>query len=223
MRIGAVGLERLKKTASSHQQLVQLHIPLLTSLIPYLDICSNQEFLVKRIKDLAVGSSLGNFKWQNSKLNSNLDSDHVPNDSAIIFHLFCTYLDSQLYPRPDLPRPFYNRYVVIGDIKKSNTDLHILSEINKNKAKCGILCSSTLSPKFNFISDNKIHNCAYVSDENEILFAINNHMFIFHLQDRNNIFYVILQLLIHLNLADGLLEGVNLGKSGINILNIIED
>lgn len=164
MRIGAVGLERLKKTASSHQQLVQLHIPMLTSLIPYLDICSNQEFLVKRIKDLAVGSSLGNFKWQNSKLNSNLDSDHVPNDSAIIFHLFCTYLDSQLYPRPDLPRPFYNRYVVIGDIKKSNTDLHILSEINKNKSKCGILCSSTLSPKFNFISDNKIHNCAYVSD-----------------------------------------------------------
>ncbi|CAO1411482.1 unnamed protein product [Diamesa hyperborea] len=202
MRIGAVGLERLKKTASSHQQLVQLHIPMLTSLIPYLDICSNQEFLVKRIKDLAVGSSLGNFKWQNSKLNSNLDSDHVPNDSAIIFHLFCTYLDSQLYPRPDLPRPFYNRYVVIGDIKKSNTDLHILSEINKNKSKCGILCSSTLSPKFNFISDNKIHNCAY---------------------DRNNIFYVIIQLLIHLNLADGLLEGVNLGKSGINILNIIED
>ena len=56
-------------------------------------------------------------------------------------------------------RPFYTRYVVIGDKKTTNEQL---SEI-KNKTNCGFLCINPMKPKFNFISDNKIHNSVYVS------------------------------------------------------------
>lgn len=78
----------------------------------------------------------------------------------VIFHMFCTYLDSQL---PPLPQPggraFFNRYVVSGD-KKSPKE--IIAEV-KNKTKCAILCTNIMKPKLNFISDGKIHNSVHVS------------------------------------------------------------
>lgn len=80
--------------------------------------------------------------------------------SQIIFHLFCAYMDSQLMPLPQPGgRPFYNRYVVCGDKK---TPKETIEEV-KSKSKCAILCSSPIKPKFNFVSDEKIHNCNHVS------------------------------------------------------------
>ena len=119
----------------------------------------------------------------------------------ILFHLFCSYLDSQLMPLPQPGgRPFYSRYVIIGDDKKNAKET--LSAV-KNKSGCAILCTNPIKPKFKFISDNIIHNCIH---------------------DRNNLFYVIIQFLIYMrNNHEGLLEGVNLGKSGINVLCIIDD
>lgn len=96
-------------------------------------------------------------------------------------------------------RPFYNRYIILGDKKTPN---ETIAEVT-NKAKCAILCTNPLKPKFNFISDAKIQNCIH---------------------DRNNLFYVIIQFLFHIkNHHEGFLEGVNLGKSGINILCVIDD
>lgn len=44
------------------------------------------------------------------------------------------------------------------------------------------------------------------------------------LQDRNNVFYVIIEFLIYMKTNNaGLLEGVNLGRSGINLLRVIEE
>lgn len=202
LQIGSVGLERLKKTAEN-QQFVSLHVPMLPLIVPFLEMSTNQEYLVQRIKDLSKGSCIADYRWNSGSSYHGLNWDeHLPTDSAILFHLFCTYLDTQLMPLPQPGgRPFYTRYVVIGD-KKSAKDT--LAEVSiKNKAKCAILCTNQLKPKFNFISDNKIHNCPY---------------------DRNNLFYVIIQFLFHMkNNHGGLLEGVNLGKSGINILCVIED
>lgn len=119
----------------------------------------------------------------------------------ILFHLFCVYLDTQLMPLPQGGgRPFYSRYVIIGEEKRSAKDTVALVQ---NKAHCAILCTNPLKPKFNFISDGEIHNCAY---------------------DRNNLFYVIIQFLIYMRShQESSLEGVNLGKSGINIMCVIED
>lgn len=198
MKIGSVGLERLKKLSSTNQHLIQ-NIPMLPKLLPFLELTTNQEYMVQRIRELAKGSCMKNYKFTSGSLGQPEQADHIPSDAGIIFHLFCTYLDSQLHPLPDIPRAFYSRYIVLGDVKKLSVE-NILKEVGKNKAKCGILCSNPITPKFNFVSD-KVHTASH---------------------DRNNLFYVIIQLLMHLK-ADGTLESVNLGKSGINILNIIED
>lgn len=85
MKIGSVGLERLKKTAEN-QQLVQLHIPMLPMLIPFLELTTNQEYLVSRVKELAKGSCLANFKWNSGTTLSNSTIDeHIPSDSAVKF------------------------------------------------------------------------------------------------------------------------------------------
>lgn len=96
-------------------------------------------------------------------------------------------------------RPFYNRYVVFAD-KKSLKET--IEEVN-SKSKCAILVTNPTKPKFNFISDDKVHSCTH---------------------DRNNLFCVIIHFLIQMKeFNSGLLDGVNLGKSGLNILGVIEN
>ncbi|XP_022215445.1 transmembrane protein 209 [Drosophila obscura] len=202
LKIGAVSLERLRKTADN-QQFVQTCAPILPMLLPFLDTFSNQEYLVQRIKELSQGSCLADFRWNSGNSHNGQEwGDHLPTDAAIIFHLFCVYLDSQLMPMPQGGgRPFHCRYVLMRDEKRSTKD--IVNAVH-NKAHCAILCSSNpLNPKFNFISDKELHNCVY---------------------DRNNFFYVIIQFLIYMRQQqESALEGVNLGKSGINIMCVIEN
>lgn len=202
MKIGHCGIERLKKIATTNQCLLQ-NIPTLPKLIPFLELTTNQEFLVQRLRLLAKGSCLINYKFTSSGSFDGITSqlnDHTPNDAGIIFHIFCTYLDSQLQPVPDIPRPFFSRYVIIGESRKTSVE-HFIKEASKNKAKCAILCSNQFTPKFNFITD-KIHGSSH---------------------DRNNIFYVLIQFLFHLKQDGNVLENVSLGKSGLNLINIIED
>ncbi|XP_034657648.1 transmembrane protein 209 [Drosophila subobscura] len=201
LKIGAVSLERLRKTADN-QQFVQTCAPILPMLLPFLDGFSNQEYLVQRIKELSQGSCLADFRWNSGNAHNGQEwGEHLPTDAAIIFHLFCVYLDSQLMPMPQGGgRPFHCRYVLLRDEKRSTKD--IVNAVH-NKAHCAILCSgSPLNPKFNFISDKELHSCVY---------------------DRNNLFYVIIQFLIYMRQQqESALEGVNLGKSGINIMCVIE-
>lgn len=116
----------------------------------------------------------------------------------IIFHLFCTYVDMQLLPLPQPGgRPFYDRYVIVSD-KKSPSEL--IADV-KNKAKCAILVSNSLKPVFHFVCANEIN----------------------HSPDRNNLFHVITQFLFYIKAEHGgFLENVNLDKSGLNILCILD-
>ncbi|XP_037944362.1 transmembrane protein 209-like [Teleopsis dalmanni] len=200
IQIGNIGLERLKKTAEN-QQFCNQNIPILPLIVPFLEVSSNQEYLVQRIKELARGSCIADYQWNSgSSYLGNKWDEHLPTDSAILFHLFCVYLDSQLRPLPQGGgRPFYSRYILKGDEKRSAKDTIAAVQ---NKANCAILCTNLIKPKFNFISEGEIHSCAY---------------------DRNNLFYVIIQFLIYMRAHhDSCLEGVNLGQSGINIMCVIE-
>lgn len=49
MQIGSIGLERLKKTVEN-QQFVSQYMPILPMIVPFLEMSSNQEYLVQRIK-----------------------------------------------------------------------------------------------------------------------------------------------------------------------------
>lgn len=82
MQIGHVGLERLKKTTENH--LVTSNIPTLPLLVPFLDLTPNQEFLVKRIKELAKGSCLAEFKHAaNPRASVGIYDEHLPTDAAV--------------------------------------------------------------------------------------------------------------------------------------------
>ncbi|KAH8398818.1 hypothetical protein KR222_007962 [Zaprionus bogoriensis] len=202
IKIGAVGLERLRKMAEN-QQFVQSYAPMLPLLMPFLDTFNNQEYLVQRIRELAQGSCIGDYRWNSGNAHNGQEwGEHLPTDAAVLFHLFCVYLDSQLMPLPQGGgRPFHSRYVLTREEKRSTKD--IINAVN-NKAHCAFLVTNNqLKPKFNFISEKELHNCAY---------------------DRNNLFYVIIQFLIYMRShQESALEGVNLGKSGINIMCVIED
>ncbi|EDV39734.1 uncharacterized protein Dana_GF24321 [Drosophila ananassae] len=202
LKIGSVGLERLRKTAEN-QQFVQTCAPMLPMLLPFLDTFSNQEYLVQRIRELAQGSCIADYRWNSGNTHKGQEwGEHLPTDAAILFHVFCVYLDSQLMPLPQGGgRPFHSRYVLTRDEKRSTKD--IVNAVH-NKAHCAILVTSNQNnPKFNFISDKELHNSVY---------------------DRNNLFYVIIQFLIYMRQQqESALEGVNLGKSGINIMCVIED
>lgn len=170
IQIGAVGLERLKKTAENHQ-LVALHVPTLPMILPFLEMSTNQEYLVKRIRDLAHSKCISDYRWNAGMPYGGITwNDHMPTDAAILFHLICTYFDSQLMPLPNRSRPFYSQYVIeIDGSMKSQTE--ILNEM-KNKAKCAILCMNPMNPKINFISDEMIHTCAHVSGSRVFLLTI---------------------------------------------------
>lgn len=82
--IGGVGLDRLRKTAQmSH---VAQYIPSLSTLIQFLEITPNQEYLVKRIKELSKGGCMSDFKWNGGSSHNGKEwDDSLPTDSAVNF------------------------------------------------------------------------------------------------------------------------------------------
>ncbi|XP_065198558.1 transmembrane protein 209-like [Sycon ciliatum] len=89
-------------------------LPNLSLVLKYLDLCSNQDYLVWRVKELARGTCLSSFRWDGGGRVERGDWDSsLPTDAAIVFHLFCTYMDSCLPPSPRIPdrRTFTLQYV----------------------------------------------------------------------------------------------------------------
>lgn len=80
IQIGSVSFERLKKTAENH---LYGNVSTLPMVIPFLQMSSNQEHLVQRIRELAKGSGINDYRWNSSNsYDSNWD-EHVPTDAAV--------------------------------------------------------------------------------------------------------------------------------------------
>nr|XP_016942632.2 transmembrane protein 209-like isoform X2 [Drosophila suzukii] len=205
IKIGEISLERLKLIAED-RCFVRTYLPMLPKMLAFLQPFRNQEYLVLRIKELAKGDHIASYERRYTRKADYIQDwlDYLPTDAAILFHLFCVYLDSQLMPKPqdDGQRPFFSRFVIMWD---KRTIMENVESLVNNKANCAILATNNLDqlPKFNFISDKKLHDSVYNSD---------------------NLFYVIIQFLTYMRDKQGSeLEGVSLGKNGINIMCVIED
>uniref|UniRef100_A0A663LK94 Transmembrane protein 209 n=1 Tax=Athene cunicularia TaxID=194338 RepID=A0A663LK94_ATHCN len=115
-------------TISSLKQAALLRAPLipaLSSLVPYLDLTPNQQYLVKRIKELSRGGCLSSFRWNGGgEFNSCQWNTLLPTNSSIIMHLFCTYLDSRLLPHPECPegKTFSSQHFVQTPDKPDTSD-----------------------------------------------------------------------------------------------------
>lgn len=81
IKIGNVGLERLKKTAEHH--MISTHVPTLPVIIPFLEMSTNQEYLVQRIKELAKGSGINDYRWNSSNSYDLNWDEHVTTDAAV--------------------------------------------------------------------------------------------------------------------------------------------
>lgn len=93
--IGGVGLDRLRKTA----QLLHIsqHVPSLSAVIQFLEISSNQEYLVRRIRDLAKGGCMSDFKWNGGGNYNGKQWDYsLPTDSVVgscfLLHIFWKFI-----------------------------------------------------------------------------------------------------------------------------------
>lgn len=192
VRVGSVGLERMKKTAQILQ--VAQNIPTLVSLVPFLELTSNQEYLVTRIKELAKGGCMSEFRWNSGgSLHGKDWEEHLPTDSSIVMHLFATYLDSQLPPLPQNPdgRPF--------------TSMHFVK--TPDKPPQGVNTRAIYQ-----VQMNPPH---YVLLEGEDTLEV--------AKGRNNLFHTLLLFLHLVNTKEhGMLGRVNLGPSGVNLLWVIQ-
>lgn len=84
---GLVGLERLRKLAQS--PFLVSGVPTLPTLVPFLELSNNQDYLVKRIKVLAKGGSMSEFKWNSGgSYNGKPWDSTLPTDTAVKNHIF---------------------------------------------------------------------------------------------------------------------------------------
>lgn len=191
LRIGEANPSTLQQVALSKGQ----HVPTLASLLPYLDLNSNHEYLVQRIKELARGGCMSDFRWNGGSQNYRGKpwSDSLPTDAAIVLHLLCTYLNSRLPPDPRFPDG------------KTFTSQFFHKSPNKPPASKDALCiyqTSVTPPHYRVIVGEDTWDLP---------------------KGRNNLFYAILFFLHYINTKlGGMLGRINFGLSGVNILWVVD-
>jgi len=194
VRVGHVGLDRLKKTAQTLQ--IMHHVPTLAILVPFMELTNNQEYLVQRIKELSSGGCMSDFKWNGGgNLHGKSWDETLPTDSAIIMHFVTTYLDTQLLPvsqnsYPEDP-PFTTQHLCkVPDKPRRGPDALIIYQ-------------TSISPP---------HYVLIIGEETREI-----------AKGRNNLIHTLL-LFFHTVAVKhhGMLGRVNLGKSGVNVLWVVD-
>ncbi|NWI93478.1 TM209 protein, partial [Pitta sordida] len=187
LQIGEASISSLKQAALVKAPL----IPTLNALVQYLDLSPNQEYLVERIRELSQGGCMSSFRWNagGDFKGRKWDTD-LPTDSAIIMHVFCTYLDSRLPPHPKYPDG------------KTFTSQHFVQTPDKPD------------------TSNENLFCVYQSSINPPHYELVYECHVSSLpKGRNNMFHTLLMFLYIIKTKEsGMLGRVNLGLSGVNIL-----
>nr|XP_023657418.1 transmembrane protein 209 isoform X1 [Paramormyrops kingsleyae]XP_023657419.1 transmembrane protein 209 isoform X1 [Paramormyrops kingsleyae] len=198
-RIGCPELQTGEASISSLKQAAVVKassIPTLNSIVQYLDISPNQEYLVERIKELAHGGCMSSFRWNGGgDLKGRKWDTDLPTDSAIVMHVLCTYLDSRLPPHPKYPDG------------KTFTSQHFTQTPDKpDTSNENLLCihqSSINPPHYQLIYQGHVYSLP---------------------KGRNNMFHTVLMFLFVIKTKEsGMLGRVSLGLSGVNILWIFGD
>jgi len=163
-------------------------------MIQYLEIHENQEYLVKRIKTLAKGGCMSNFNSVGGdSFKDKPWSEALPTDASIVLHCFASYLDSQL--------PLTSFYPDL----KAFTRQHVVKTPDKvnltKKENLLIFQSSLVPPQFKVVIGENTFDVA---------------------KGHNNLFHALVLFLLHIkSLEHGVLGRINLGLTGLNILNVL--
>ncbi|XP_025106564.1 transmembrane protein 209-like isoform X2 [Pomacea canaliculata] len=189
MQIGEIGLATVKQLALSKGSMV----PSLNKVVPYLECCPNQEYLVHRILDLSTGS-MSEYTWNKGGNYGKPWGEHLITDAALVMHLLCTYLDSRL---PAQPRYMDGRVFTAQHFVKTPEKPDM-----QRKENLLIYQTSINPPHFQVVIGTETFNLP---------------------KGRNNLFQAILLFFYHIKTREGgMLGRVNLGMSGLNILWIFD-
>ncbi|VDP32633.1 unnamed protein product [Soboliphyme baturini] len=105
-------------------------------LWPYLELCVHQSYLVARLRQLAADSCISCFKWDSSSVpRGKAWDEHLPTDTEVVFHCFCTYMNTRLPPNPLYldGKAFTDRYVVrFGNKPQMNRSFPVLYQSSLN-------------------------------------------------------------------------------------------
>jgi len=163
-------------------------------MIQYLEVHDNQEYLVKRIRTLAKGGCMSSFNATGGdSFKDKPWSETLPTDACIVLHCFAAYLDSQL--------PLTSFYPDL----KAFTRQHVIKtpdKVNLTKKDNLLIYQSTLvPPQFKVVIGEMVFDVA---------------------KGHNNLFHALVLFLLHIkSLEHGVLGRINLGLTGLNILNIL--
>ncbi|XP_041349763.1 transmembrane protein 209-like [Gigantopelta aegis] len=185
MQVGEVSISTLKQLALTKGAC----IPSLNTIVPYLDLSANQEYVVRRIKELGTGS-MSEFTWNSGGQYGKRWEEHLPTDAALVMHCMCTYLDMRLPAHPKYPDG------------KTFTTQHFLKTPDKpnleKKDNMFLYQTSINSPHFQVVIGQEVLNLP---------------------KGRNNMFHSILLFFYYIKEKQaGMLGRVNLGMSGLNLL-----
>lgn len=170
----------------------------LAYLLPYLEISSNQEYLVNRIRRLAGGGYMSDFQWNiggNVKDHNDWGDDLVT-DSELIIHLFCVYMDNHLPPDPRFPngKSFSTQYFIKTPTKP---------KAEKLSDRMVIYQSHLRPPHFLVVTKDMSYDLP---------------------PGRHNMLTSLLLFLHHLKTKKSSMLGpVNLGLIGIDVLYVLDD
>ncbi|GAV08034.1 hypothetical protein RvY_17792 [Ramazzottius varieornatus] len=143
--VGETAPDQLRQLGQQYRQ----QIPELMQVIPFLEITIQQDYLLKRLRDLAKDGVLGDYSWNNgAPYGGQMWQDFLPTDAAIIMHCFVTYFDVLLPPDPHAPnwRSFSHRYVLrnLQHWRNEDSQKPMIHQASSNPPKYQILHNGKL-------------------------------------------------------------------------------
>ncbi|VDM02193.1 unnamed protein product [Schistocephalus solidus] len=188
--IGSTTLNTLEQLAFSKYR----HISTLSTLIRFLNCTKDQGYLVSRLRELARGSFLEEFRWDGgSKSTTSPWKEHIPTDTVILLHLLSTYMDCRLPPHPKC---------LSG---RSFDQLHVVRHPDKPDLKAKYTAQLYISriqpPVIKVVLDSTIY--VFPSDQRNFYHALLMFFYFYHKQEDT-------------------IRSISLGASGLNLSWVFE-
>ncbi|KAK5984485.1 Transmembrane protein [Trichostrongylus colubriformis] len=213
IKIGVSSVEALQAAMVNRPELLDTMLPY---ILPFLQVHSNQSYLVSRISELAADKFMMEYCWNSGgrepvqeKLSSGRVArrpwgEHLPTDAELVFLLFSAYMDSQLTSNPlvgscRLAQPFSALYTLKAP-QRPNA-VHLAAE------SFYIHMSSASPPNFDFV-----FNDADGSPSRAVI-----------PRGTKNFFYAVLSFINHAKVNNnGRLDRLSIGPTGLNIACVLE-
>ncbi|OQV11766.1 putative Transmembrane protein 209 [Hypsibius exemplaris] len=138
--VGETAPDQLRQIAQQCRQ----DIPELLQVIPFLDISMQQDYVVRRLRELSKDGVLGDYCWNSgAPYGGQPWQDFLPTDAAIVMHCFITFLDVLLPPDPHAPnwRSFSHRHVLrsLSMWKQEDPQKPMIHQATSNPPKYEVL------------------------------------------------------------------------------------